>query len=630
MATNPKNLQVIVREANGTLKQLSFSADKKYVVNESVQLTVLETNGSRIPQDILLKRKGNDLLIEVSGQSEVFEVQGFYSNKAVVMPDASFAGPALDLSQAIANSATGEIVWSAGATSGTSWATLGVIGLGAIAAAGGSGGGSSNNPAPLTIDTSSPELLEEDIVAELDGDPLSDSDTVDVDVPLIYTFTFNEDIDGSSVTAADFSNAAEDGAAITIGSIVQVAPRVFTVEVTPTSAGSLQMQVNQNASIQDEAGNTVDTSSAIVDQETLEVVGGDPDALYVPFQNLFISVRGGAASAIDDASPFSGVWIDEDRDGVFEAGDTELTLNLIPTNPSAGAILTYEDAREDARVTGEDSMAGEDIVLNFYFDTGLYQNNIENLPFTFPLLRDAQINAPEADGWTIHYWDARMDLVHLRDWTDNSNPPVTLNSANRGIDITGFGDDDTVIIDMAAETVVDTFGAGNLVNDEYMGLAYSNDDDQRYISFDISADTVSSPTLVNGNEYNGFMVGLMNRPWDVWNASRMTSPSNEAPGRRLGGYDFWVAKSTNESGGSINYNLAHNDVTNYYLNQSSNAINGIFAVWLNSSGTSAATSALNPNVVMIVPTLEANTSLPNWWSTFDFDNSPRVVQVMPG
>lgn len=317
MATNPKNLLVVVREANGTLKKLSFSVDKKYVVNESVQLTVLEKNGSRIPQDILLKRKGNDLLIEVSGQQEVFEVQGFYSNKAVVMPDASFAGPALDLSQAIANSATGEIVWSAGATSATSWAPLGAIGLGAIAAAGGSGGGSSNNPPPLTIDTTSPELLEEDIVAELNGAPLGDSETVDVGAPLIYTFTFNEDIDESSLTAGDFSNAAEGGAAITIGNIVRVAPGVFTVEVTPTSAGSLQIQVTQGADIRDLAGNSIDTSTAILDQETLDVVAVEPE---LP-SSRFISVSG-----INQSGP--NVWIDVDSNGNFDAGeDVELFVD---------------------------------------------------------------------------------------------------------------------------------------------------------------------------------------------------------------------------------------------------------------------------------------------------------------
>ena len=58
---------------------------------------------------------------------------------------------------------------------------------------------------------------------------------------MIYTVTFNEDIDAGTVNSADFSNAGTS--AITFGPITETSPGVFTVQVTPTDEGTLRLQI---------------------------------------------------------------------------------------------------------------------------------------------------------------------------------------------------------------------------------------------------------------------------------------------------------------------------------------------------------------------------------------------------
>jgi large repetitive protein len=86
---------------------------------------------------------------------------------------------------------------------------------------------------------------------------------------LVFTVTLNEDVDGSTLTAADFSNAGT--ATITIGALTQTAPGVFTVEVATISAGTLVLQVNAGAVVRDIAGNAMNTTSPVADSTTTTV-----------------------------------------------------------------------------------------------------------------------------------------------------------------------------------------------------------------------------------------------------------------------------------------------------------------------------------------------------------------------
>jgi hypothetical protein len=118
---------------------------------------------------------------------------------------------------------------------------------------------------PASSDPTPPTLASTDIVDNQGGGPVTEDDVV------IYTVTFSEDMDETTVDAADFGNAPAATATISVGTPTETAPGVFTIPVTPTSAGTLQLQVNASAVLTDVAGNPLNTTSAIADNDTLTV-----------------------------------------------------------------------------------------------------------------------------------------------------------------------------------------------------------------------------------------------------------------------------------------------------------------------------------------------------------------------
>jgi hypothetical protein len=146
--------------------------------------------------------------------------------------------------------------------------------------------------APNTTDTTAPSLTNID-----DGDA---DDIIDTGNLLTYVVSFSEDINGSTVDASDFSNAGT--ATIVFGTISETAGGVFSIQVTPTTAGTLILQVNPGAVISDLIGLNLDTAAAITDADTLTV-------------NTAVDVTPPTLNSIDD-------------------GDADDTVN-------AGAVLTY-------------------------------------------------------------------------------------------------------------------------------------------------------------------------------------------------------------------------------------------------------------------------------------------------
>ena len=80
---------------------------------------------------------------------------------------------------------------------------------------------------------------------------------VAINTLITYTVTFGEDIDASTVSAADFDN--HGSSAITIGTIAETTPTsgIFTVQVTPTTAGTLNLRIPIGAVVKDVAGNNL-------------------------------------------------------------------------------------------------------------------------------------------------------------------------------------------------------------------------------------------------------------------------------------------------------------------------------------------------------------------------------------
>ena len=125
-------------------------------------------------------------------------------------------------------------------------------------------------------DTTAPTL-----VSMVDGDV---DNLVAANVALTYTITFSEDINEATVNATDFAN---DGTAtITIGAITETSPGVFTVIVTPTTGGTLTLQIPASAVISDLAGNNLVVP--VSDNETLTV-----DATAPSVSSIADNVSGG-------------------------------------------------------------------------------------------------------------------------------------------------------------------------------------------------------------------------------------------------------------------------------------------------------------------------------------------------
>ena len=87
----------------------------------------------------------------------------------------------------------------------------------------------------------------------------------------VYTVTFSEPMDASTLTTADFENVGS--ATVTIDKIRgTLNPAAFEVTVTPTTAGTVQLRTVAAAVIEDPVGNPVDTTSPIPDDTTINVV----------------------------------------------------------------------------------------------------------------------------------------------------------------------------------------------------------------------------------------------------------------------------------------------------------------------------------------------------------------------
>ncbi len=110
-------------------------------------------------------------------------------------------------------------------------------------------------------DTTPPTLAS--IVNNKGGGPVAPNTSV------TYTVTFSEAMAAGTVVATDFGNAGT--ASVTIGTITQISPGVFTVSVTPTSSGTLQLMIHASAVLTDLAGNHLDTTTALLDGTTIAV-----------------------------------------------------------------------------------------------------------------------------------------------------------------------------------------------------------------------------------------------------------------------------------------------------------------------------------------------------------------------
>jgi hypothetical protein len=141
-------------------------------------------------------------------------------------------------------------------------------------------------------DTTPPTLSPGDFVDNRSGGPVIEGTVV------TYTVTFSEAMDAGTVSAADFGNAGS--APVLFGAVSEISPGVFSVAVTPTDPGSLQLEVMAGAALADAAGNPLNTTTAIVDG-TIITVNSESGPPQVGRIHVFLV--GGQSNADGRASP---------------------------------------------------------------------------------------------------------------------------------------------------------------------------------------------------------------------------------------------------------------------------------------------------------------------------------------
>jgi autotransporter-associated beta strand protein len=87
---------------------------------------------------------------------------------------------------------------------------------------------------------------------------------------ITYTVTFNEEINTTTVDFLDFDNAGT--ATITIDpAITKVSAGIYTLTVTPTTTGTLQLRIPTGSSISDIAGNPLTSDPALLDDTIIQI-----------------------------------------------------------------------------------------------------------------------------------------------------------------------------------------------------------------------------------------------------------------------------------------------------------------------------------------------------------------------
>ena len=182
------------------------------------------------------------------------------------------------------------------------------------------------------VDTTPPMLAGSSIVDDKSGATITPNTLV------TYTVTFSEDMDATTVAAADFGNAGTSS--ITIGTVTETSPTsgVFTVPVTPTSTGTLQLMINASAVLNDVASNALNTTAVITDDTTITVTNTAP-----------VATAQGVSTAEDTAKVITLTGTD---------AEGNLLTHSIVTQPANGTLsgtapnVTYTPA---ANYNGPDS-----------------------------------------------------------------------------------------------------------------------------------------------------------------------------------------------------------------------------------------------------------------------------------
>ena len=264
-------------------------------------------------------------------------------------------------------------------------------------------------------DSTPPTLASSAIVDDQSGADIVEGTLV------TYTLSFSEDMDAASVDTTDFANTGT--ASLSFGALTEPTPGVFLLEAIPTSSGTLQLQIFAGATLTDLAGNALDTSSAIIDDTTLNVTENTPPIVFAGSDqsaSLTGSVDWSPAdittAAWYDASDASTIttsgtnvtgWTDKSGNGVHleqsSAGDQPA---LIPAGINGLNVLEFAGRTEQM-----DAISGIDVkwaamVLQYNNATPAFATALGDQSLTNYLIqyRGDVATTPVGDRWQGAYF----------------------------------------------------------------------------------------------------------------------------------------------------------------------------------------------------------------------------------
>ena len=249
---------------------------------------------------------------------------------------------------------------------------------------------SSAETTPVTVaaafvpgDTIPPTTAGSAIVDDKNGGPVA------INTLVTYTVSFSEEMDAGTVSAADFGNAGT--AAISIGTVSAIAPGVFTVPVTPTSTGTLQLQIKAGAVLTDVAGNALVTTSAIVDDTLISVTPPNTAPVAIAqsvttVQNTPMSIPLAATDAEGDALTVAIIF--QPAHGTLGGTAPNVTYT-----PAAGYFGTDSFTFKANDGTLDSAPATVNIAVMLAFTTALVLSPVASGPYGTTLTFTASVTA---------------------------------------------------------------------------------------------------------------------------------------------------------------------------------------------------------------------------------------------
>jgi hypothetical protein len=256
----------------------------------------------------------------------------------------------------------------------------------------------------FTVEAGTPILKPADIVDNKGGA------SVALNTLVTYTLTFSKDMNAATVTNIDFGNAGT--APISIGTITETTPGVFTVLVTPTGSGTLQFRVNPGVEIKAADGGLLNTGSAIADDTTLVVDSTPPTLTDITDDAEGSPVPVGTLLTYD-------VFFSEDMDAsTVDASDF---ANAVTVGNAPFTINSVEEASSGVfRIVVAPTGAGS-IRLQISSGTTLKDVPGNSLNTTVAILDDATITVTAAPSNPYAAWSggAAFDTDSNNDGVDN-------------------------------------------------------------------------------------------------------------------------------------------------------------------------------------------------------------------